>query len=290
MKVDYFDDGDSEAAATQDATQLITSDHVLALMDNSSTAAPYAALAAQDHVPMISMTGDHNANDYVTDPNAFAEGTTVPSELWAYAEAANLSNRKNLALLYCSNVAACAHWSRLSKRIRLNRSPRRLLSGVCATAPNFTAICLAAKEANANSIEPVGPVVAANFRVLQNCRAQGYNPLPIMSGTNFGTGQYIASNGVTNLWGYQLASLLREGFSHKDVRQRYGQLPAKGHFGSGRVGRLGRAADIRDGSRQDPSVLDGDHHGYLQRPVRASRPDHRWSDRFAGLCRQANPN
>jgi branched-chain amino acid transport system substrate-binding protein len=203
VKVDYMDDGDSSATAVQDATQLITTDHVIALMDNSSTAAPYASLAAQNHVPMISMTGDHNATDYLTDSNAFAEGTTVPSELWAYAEAANLSGKKNLALLYCSNVAACAQLVPAVKGDAGTTGVKVVYSaGYDAAAPNFTAVCLAAKSANANSIEPVGPVVASNFRVLQNCRAQGYNPLPIMSGTNFGTQAYIKSNGVTNLWGW----------------------------------------------------------------------------------------
>ena len=108
VKVDYMNDGDSAATAIQDATTLINTDHVIALMDASSTAAPYASLAAQNHVPMISLIGDHNATDYLTDANAFAEGTTVPSELWSYAEAANLSGKKNLALLYCAEVAACA--------------------------------------------------------------------------------------------------------------------------------------------------------------------------------------
>ena len=203
MKVDYFDDADSKTTALQDATTLITSDHVLALMDNSSTAAPYASLASQNHVPMIAMTGDHNAPAYVADPNAFAEGTTVPSELWAYAEAANLSAHKNLALLYCSNVAACAQ---LVPAVKADASTTGVSvvysAGFDATAPNYTAICLAAKDAGATSIEPVGPVVSANFRVLKDCRAQGYNPLPIMSGTNFGTGDYIKSNGVTDLWGW----------------------------------------------------------------------------------------
>jgi branched-chain amino acid transport system substrate-binding protein len=127
----------------------------------------------------------------------------VPSELWAYAEAANLSGKKNLALLYCSNVAACAQLVPAVKGDAGTTGVKVVYSaGYDASAPNFTAVCLAAKSANANSIEPVGPVVASNFRVLQNCRAQGYNPLPIMSGTNFGTQAYIKSNGVTNLWGW----------------------------------------------------------------------------------------
>jgi branched-chain amino acid transport system substrate-binding protein len=203
VKVDYFNDADSAATALQDATTLIENDHVIALMDASSTAAPYASLAAQNHVPMISLIGDHNATDYLTDPNAFAEGTTVPSELWSYAEAANLSSHKNLALLYCAEVAACAQLVPAVKAGGASTGVKVVYSaGYSASAPNYTAICLAAKDAGANSIEPVGPVVSSNFRLLQNCRAQGYNPLPIMSGTNFGTGATIKNAGVTNLWGW----------------------------------------------------------------------------------------
>ena len=77
-----------------------------------------------------------------------------------------------------------------SRPSRLTRSRLAWTSSTPQVLPdrrlNYTAICLAAKQAGANSIAPVGPVVAANQRVVDNCAAQGYYPEPNFSGTNIG--------------------------------------------------------------------------------------------------------
>ena len=202
VKIDYFNDADNSATSIQDATTLIQDDHVIAIGDAGQTGTSFASVADAAHVPVISLIGSQSSPGYLKDPNLFADSMTVATEFWAIAEIPHLSGETNNALLYCSEVAACAQ---VVPAVTADANPLGVKivysAGMSASAPNYTAICLAAKQAGANSISPISPSTAAVLRVLDNCAAQGYHPLPSVGVSVLGS-QLLNDPNVMSFWSY----------------------------------------------------------------------------------------
>jgi branched-chain amino acid transport system substrate-binding protein len=91
--------------------------------------------------------------------------------------------------MYCAEVPACASQVGLLKSIQSADSKdlgklKILYSGsVAYAAPNYTAQCLAAKQAGVDSLY-VSDSAAVVDRVQQDCASQGYNPLPVGYGAS----------------------------------------------------------------------------------------------------------
>lgn len=203
VKIDEMDDTGSTATAIQDATTLIQNDHVLAIGDQSQTGTAFASVAAQAHVPIISLGAATHSPDYLTDSNAFPNEETLLTTFWAMAKDAALSGNKNLGLLYCSEVAACAKVvpvvTPLATSLGVNVAYSASYSG---STPNYTAICLAAKDKGVNIIVPAGPVVAANQRVLDNCAQQGFHPVALLGGNAFDPQSLLKDSNIPLIYGY----------------------------------------------------------------------------------------
>ena len=203
VKIDYFDDGGSESTAIQDATTLIQNDHVVAIGDASQTQTSFAQVAAAAHVPIISLGAGSFSPDYLKDSNAFPTESGVTTLFWAMAKDAQLSGGKNLGLLYCSEVAACAqlvpavtsHTASLGVKVAYS-------AAYSASTPNYTAVCLAAKGTGTNSMVVAGPEVAANDRLLDNCAQQGYHPIAILGGNSFDPQAVLHDSNIPVVYGY----------------------------------------------------------------------------------------
>jgi branched-chain amino acid transport system substrate-binding protein len=201
VKIDYFNDTSSAATAIQDATTLIQNDHVIAIGDASQTGTAFASVADKAHIPVLSLVGDH-VGPYNTDPNLFADGETSPSEFWANANDAVLSGHKKIAVLYCSEVAACAQ--AVSAVKAADEGTIVYSAGISGSAPNYTAVCLAARAAGANAVDILTPFVTAVQRLLDNCAAQGYHPTPVEGGVSVTPSLEHDAN-IPDLWVFSIA-------------------------------------------------------------------------------------
>lgn len=203
VKIDYFDDTGSESTAIEDATTLIQSDHVVAIGDASQTQTSFAKVAAAAHVPIISVGAGSFSTDYLTDSNVFPTENGVTTLFWAMAKDAQLSGAKNLGLLYCSEVAACAQ---LVPAVTANATPLGVKvtysAAYSASTPNYTAVCLAAKGTGTNSLVVAGPEVAANDRLVDNCAEQGYHPIAILGGNSFDPQAVLHDSNIPVVYGY----------------------------------------------------------------------------------------
>ncbi len=92
--------------------------------------------------------------------------------------AAEAKGKKNLGAMYCAESPVCAQliplMQGIGKLFGLKVTPQK----ISATAPNYTAPCLAMKSAGADAlyIADNGPIVA---RVLASCKQQNYTPLNV---------------------------------------------------------------------------------------------------------------
>jgi branched-chain amino acid transport system substrate-binding protein len=202
VKVYVLDDTDSSAVAIQDAQQLIQSDHVVALGDGSQTGTAFASVADQAKIPVISVIGAHLSPLYMTDPNLFPTEPEVASWEYMYPQLAKLSGDEKMGLLYCAEVAACKEFVPVVTNFAKKVPGVSVVysAAFSASQPSYTAICLAAEQAGANSIVAAGPDPTSTLRVFSDCSQQGYHPAAFIDSSGLGT-EAVNDKDIT-VWGF----------------------------------------------------------------------------------------
>jgi len=184
VALSYYNDQTNPALAVSAAQSLIN-DHVLAVMDASFVNNAFEKQVDAAKIPVISLDGSGQSFLYVTDPNFFADSTTVLAIIYSQLYSAHFAGSKTYALLYCSENPNCAQAVPLTKAYAAPNQIQVTYTGaVSAAAPNYTAQCLAAKSSGATAMFTAAASSSAIERIAANCSAQGYDPVQITaSGT-----------------------------------------------------------------------------------------------------------
>jgi branched-chain amino acid transport system substrate-binding protein len=173
VKIIVLDDQGSPTQGLADAHQLIDTDHVIALVGTSSTPenqwGPYAQQAG---VPVIG-TGATSGVIWMTNADFYPVGTAPITEVYASLLAAAKDGKTKVGELYCAESPACAQGVAFAKAVAPSVGVQMVYFGsVSATAPDYSAQCLAAKGAGADSL-----FIAADqntvTRVESDCAKQG---------------------------------------------------------------------------------------------------------------------
>jgi branched-chain amino acid transport system substrate-binding protein len=176
-----LDDGGSPATSVTDVRRLITQDHIDVLLDGTPVDSSWAALAQEYKMPVIADLFNPTPNSYF-----FSPGTPlVPTGNNGAFEAAKKEGGSRLAFLYCTEVSAC------SEAVPVARSAAKTYgldfayaTGISASAPNYTAECLAVKNAHADVINVYDSAVV-QLNVATSCAQIGYNFRILSSDLNF---------------------------------------------------------------------------------------------------------
>jgi branched-chain amino acid transport system substrate-binding protein len=179
VKLYTIDDGQDPAKALEGVKELIQQDHVIAIVGQMSLAdTAWASYAKASGVPVVG--GQPVDTPYLTNPDFFASGSTLPLLLTGELALAKQSGAKTIGLMYCAETPVCAQLppilSALAKPFGLSVAAQK----VSTTAPNYLAPCLALKGDNAQALF-VAMVSAVVPRVVDNCAQQGYKPVNIAS-------------------------------------------------------------------------------------------------------------
>jgi branched-chain amino acid transport system substrate-binding protein len=166
-----MDDAGSPATSVTDARTLINQDHAVAIIDSTPVDTSWAALAAQDKIPVIADLSNPTPNSYF-----FASGTPlVPTGNEGSFQAARKAGGSRLAFIYCTESQVCAEAVPVAKQ---DSAPYGIklayAAGVSASAPSYTSQCLAAKAAHADVLT-VYDSADVQLRVAQACSTQGYS-------------------------------------------------------------------------------------------------------------------
>lgn len=181
------DDSNNAATALQDAQDLIQNDHAIAIGDASFTATAFEKYIDGVKVPVVSLGGAGASTLYLSNPNFFTEMTTIPGAIAAYAETAKIAGGKNFGLLYCSESPTCSQSVPLFKQASEATGLKFGYSAeVSASTPNYTAVCLAAKNAGVDALAIVSASPQENQRIFDNCATQNYSPIVLNNGSTFG--------------------------------------------------------------------------------------------------------
>jgi branched-chain amino acid transport system substrate-binding protein len=177
--VKYINKDDAaDPAKAAAALQSLINAHVVAIMDYSSINSTWAAKAAEAHIPVLSLNESASGDTYEANPDFFGNGTTVLGILWGHTAMAAKAGGKVFGGVYCTEVPQCktavAIWKADAPKVGMKFG---LAIGAAAQAPNYTAQCLALKEAGVDAVFPiVSPTQEAG-----DCARQGYHPIYIGS-------------------------------------------------------------------------------------------------------------
>jgi branched-chain amino acid transport system substrate-binding protein len=111
-------------------------------------------------------------------PQAQTEDALFPSII----DAAKTGGATNLGLLYCAEAVQCQEGiAPLKQTGQAMGLPVTYAGEISATAPNYTAQCVAAQQAHITALF-VADITAVVAKVAQNCSQQGYHPLYVVDG------------------------------------------------------------------------------------------------------------
>jgi branched-chain amino acid transport system substrate-binding protein len=179
VKIYYEDDVDDPAKSITEVHQMVSGDHVVALLDASSQDASWVSYVTAQKVPVISLNQAADGFQFISQPDFFANGTTVITILWGQLKAASEAGAKTYGFVYCTEAPACAQAAPATKALAPSIPIQvTYVAKASNSQPDYTAVCLGAKQAPAAALFPAG--VAPN-RVADDCARQGYKPVWITS-------------------------------------------------------------------------------------------------------------
>jgi branched-chain amino acid transport system substrate-binding protein len=154
---------------------LVGSDHIVALVDGDPNDVAWNSYIQKQ--PVALFIGGYYSSP--TMANSVDQFSTAVNSDYLFDEimiAAQKVGSKKMAVLYCAEVPACKYTvAPLQSAGQQFGIPVAFTAAVLASAPNYTAQCLAAKQHGATSIFIAdGPAVTIS--VAASCAQQGYTP------------------------------------------------------------------------------------------------------------------
>lgn len=179
------DDDANPGLAESQVQTLVQQDHIDALIDNTNIDSSFASYIESQHVPVI---GNINTAAGYSNPDFFTQGETFNYAVSkVYPAEAKKGDAKKIAYFYCAEAASCQTANaELKKSIPTFGIQLVYTAEISAAAPNYTAECLAAKQAGATALL-VGDASQIIAKVASDCATQGYTPTEI--GNSSGVGE-----------------------------------------------------------------------------------------------------
>jgi branched-chain amino acid transport system substrate-binding protein len=182
VQVKTEDDTSSPGVALSDAQNLISA-HVDAIADLSDLDQTFASAVQAAGVPVVGVLSSNTP--FYMNSDFYPEGGTADVEVKAVIESAKASGATAIAQFYCAEAPICAEAAPAVRAAgKALGVPDVYSTAIAATAPNYTAQCIAAQEQHANSlfVAEAAPIVT---RVATDCGRQGYNPTYVIDGEVF---------------------------------------------------------------------------------------------------------
>jgi branched-chain amino acid transport system substrate-binding protein len=144
--------------------------------------------------------GQFVTSAFITNPYFYPAGTSTDAGAYSVVAIAKLAGKTKWGQVYCAEAPVCAQnvprYQNYAKQLGLED----VYDGaIAATAPNYTAQCLAAKQAGVEAffIANTGPVIA---RVGTDCSRQDFHPMYITKGNGTTIPELEADGIKDNTW------------------------------------------------------------------------------------------
>jgi branched-chain amino acid transport system substrate-binding protein len=191
------DDGGNPGTAATNAQELIN-DHVTALADVSILDQAFETMVQKSGIPVVGVETPNPP--FGTNPDFYPEGQTNASATYASVATAKTAGATNIGDIYCAESPVCAMSVPIFKATGKTLGvPLTYSAEVAATAPNYTAQCVAASQQKVNS-QFVGDASSVIARIATDCATQNYQPTWITQGAGFGMVEASAPGLKDHLW------------------------------------------------------------------------------------------
>jgi branched-chain amino acid transport system substrate-binding protein len=172
IDVIYDDDTGNPGLALSQVEKAINGG-VIAIIDNTGLDTDWITYAAAHGVPVMSQGDSQTAT---TSEDFFNVGETLDEYFTNFIDLARKYGQKTLGEMYCAESPVCLQAvAPLKATGTAMHFPITFAEEVSSSAPNYTAQCLAAKQAGIQVISTAtAPVVAEH--IAANCATQNYDP------------------------------------------------------------------------------------------------------------------
>jgi branched-chain amino acid transport system substrate-binding protein len=197
VEITLKDDASNPGTAVTDAQALI-SDQVDVILDLDVLDSTWEKAVDAAKIPVVG--GNFSSQGYFTDPNFYPSGQTQDTVVVADVTTLKAAGATRVGQLYCAESPSCAEGVAPRKSAAQAIGLTDAYDGsISSTAPNYTAQCLAGKQANVGGFH-IGGAAATIVRIAQDCGAQGYHPVIELNGTAY-TAQLAATPDLKDsLW------------------------------------------------------------------------------------------
>jgi branched-chain amino acid transport system substrate-binding protein len=184
VKVIVVDDGGDSSRALAAVKKMVQEDHIIALVPGSGNETIIAPYLLSAKIPVIG--GTLASPLYSTDRNWFATGTSPSADSYAALKAGkDIAGSDKLAVMYCSEVAACSGVVDQIKQVGGSVGTKVVSSSaISSSATDYTAPCLAAKGAKANGLF-ISAAAQQHVNVGRSCARQGFTAPQVTSDLGF---------------------------------------------------------------------------------------------------------
>lgn len=206
VRLIFADDAGDPAKALGLAKRLVEQDKIHAFYATHApvTEEAYTPYAAQRKIPIVGTCGCSNTDG---SPIVFHPGVGSPNGVgWSHIlHLIPLSDKRNVALLYCREVASCKGMAKTVEDAQQSLGFKVVYKAQVSLAqPDYTAEVLAARNAGADAFSLVLDD-ASNIRLARAAKRQNYNPVFVS--------QYAANddrflkNGGADIEGFLISAL-----------------------------------------------------------------------------------
>jgi branched-chain amino acid transport system substrate-binding protein len=199
IKLIQKDNKNDQALAVSQVKELVEQDHVVAFVSNQdgSLNAGYADYLKEKNIPVLGGSV-FTIDPWVGNPMFYPQGITAIPNITALVDIAKTGGYKKLGSLACSEAAQCAAANALVKGLSAKGGVEYVYGGlVSSTAPDYTANCLAAKEADADILMLLIGTADTGRKIADDCARQNYEPAWILPGEAIGAG-YLETDAFNN--------------------------------------------------------------------------------------------
>lgn len=195
-----MNDGLDPATSLAQVTKMVSQDHVLAIIDGSDVDSSWAPYVEKTGIPVF--VANLSSSLAYSNPDFFPPGQTINTLATSIALAAQKARVTSLATVYCSEDPVCASLAPvIAKAAQVEHIKAPYSGPISASAPNYAAPCLAAKQAGANGIF-VGQASQVVISFASSCTAQGYRPKYLAESTAISTA-FLSSSELNGMVGIQ---------------------------------------------------------------------------------------
>lgn len=176
------DSGTPGKSAT--AARTLISKKVVAIVDLTNVDQTWAKLAQDARIPVVG--AQVTTTPSYTNPYFFPPGLTENSLFTSVLRSAQEADAKSFGIFYCAEAVQCQEGLEPLKKVGEGLGlPVSYAAEISATAPNYTAQCIAARDKKIEALF-IAHVSAVAEKVAANCAQQNYHPVYVVSGDTIG--------------------------------------------------------------------------------------------------------